>query len=154
MACFLKKETIYLCPEVNGTLKFEGQPLVNHPIRIVLLYSATDKVPFHDYIYTDDQGRFHFDGYQIKSRAPNSMFGAPKVSQQILTIVNDKEYRLWEARLPDDGTLRLQIVEEQLKYIDASLTKDMQDTQYEYNCPEYSRPPLLVVSSLSLKGLD
>ncbi|WP_139101425.1 DUF6795 domain-containing protein [Marinomonas spartinae] len=152
MACFLKKETIYLCPEVNGTLTFEGKPLVNQPIRIALVYSG--KIHFNDYIYTDEQGKFHFDGYQIKSREPNSMFGVPKVTQQILTEIDGKRYRLWEAILPDDGTISLKVVEEQLKNINAFFKKDIQETQYEYHCPEFPVQPLVVLSALKLKGLD
>ncbi|QUX90358.1 hypothetical protein CYL31_02610 [Marinomonas sp. A3A] len=152
MSIFSKKETIYLCPEVNGTLTFEGTPLVNHPIRIALVFS--DKIPFNDYIYTDDQGRFHFDGYQIKSREPNSMFGSPKVTQQILTEINGERYRLWEARLPTDGTISLKMVEDQLKNINASFKKERKDTQYEYHCPELPVQPLVVLSSLELKGFN
>nr|WP_212917435.1 hypothetical protein [Marinomonas sp. A3A] len=82
------------------------------------------------------------------------MFGSPKVIQQILTVIEDKEYRLWEARLPTNGTISLKMVENQLSKIDASLTKDMQDTQYEYHCPELPVQPLAVLSSLELKGFN
>ena len=151
MFFFPKKETIYLCPEVNGTLTFEGVPLANHPIRIAIVYG--DKIPLNEFIYTDEIGNFHFKGYQI-SRVPNLIFEPPRIAQQILTIINGNEYRLWEAHIPGDGSHDLDMVKNKLQELNAALKKDMVEIKYEHHCHELPNSYLLVKSVLNLNGMN
>lgn len=119
MGIFFKKETMYICPEVNGKITFEGRPLVNQKVTL-LAYCNKEKL-FHT--QTDDEGRFHFDECIIKSSAPHY---SPKLmlAHAIYTNINDKKYLLWYAIIDGLAKAHIKDISDVLSNLCGDLSED------------------------------
>ena len=88
-----KKYDVHLCPEVNGRIIFQGNPVSNIEVFRSLTYGDDDEIL--DKALTDAGGFFSFEEKNIRSRKPGSMFDESRIRQVILVNYQDKDYMLW-----------------------------------------------------------
>ena len=88
-----KKYDVHLCPEVNGRIIFQGNPVSNIEVFRSLTYGDDDEIL--DKALTDAGGFFSFEEKNIRSRKPGSMFDESSIRQVIDFDYQDKRYLLW-----------------------------------------------------------
>jgi len=90
---FKKKQDVHLSPEVRGSVKLDGEPVVGLVVSRELAYLREYEKT--EITQTDQQGRFCFPEKSINSVKPGSLLHQPSLLNVIRVIYEDREYQLW-----------------------------------------------------------
>ncbi|PCJ16687.1 MAG: hypothetical protein COB04_08555 [Gammaproteobacteria bacterium] len=90
---FKKKQDVHLSPEVRGSVKLDGEPVVGlvvlRRLHYIDVYQKTQKTK------TDEQGRFSFPEKSVRATEPGSIFHEPSIANDIHVLYDDNKHRLW-----------------------------------------------------------
>lgn len=86
-----KKAEVFLCPDVQGQITLNGEPVAGVKILREVVYDDS----FIDYATSSESGTFRFDELRTKSRTPNKAFDETRNVQVITAEFKGKQYLLW-----------------------------------------------------------
>ncbi|WOC25259.1 hypothetical protein LY624_11750 [Pseudoalteromonas sp. N1230-9] len=130
---FRKKKEVFLCPEVNGIVAENGQPITN--LEIIRALTYIDGVERRDTVTTGKYGHFHFPKKTILTSIPNKLISEDRVHQKIVIEKDDQSIiGLWGAT--QLGIDEIPEYTDKLKFLNCELTNPLVRFEFKNNTNE------------------